>query len=117
MKTYLRADGWSVDHTPDPSEALKFACCTKYEVVVTDLVMRGMTGLDLYREIRYHNGEVKFVFLLSMSGEALRDRIEANLARQSVPELSAIRLVRARSDLSSAMPRFVTAFLEAELPA
>jgi len=54
---------------------------------------------------------------VDMSGEALRDRIEANLARQSVPELSAIRLVRARSDLSSAMPRFVTAFLEAELPA
>ena len=53
---------------------------------------------------------------VDMSGEALRDRIEANLARQSVPELSAIRLVRARSDLSSAMPRFVTAFLEAELP-
>jgi len=25
MKMYLRADGWSVDHTPDPSEALKFA--------------------------------------------------------------------------------------------
>ena len=72
MKTYLRADGWSVDHTPDPSEALKFASCTKYEVVVTDLVMRGMTGLDLYREIRYYDGEVRFVFLLSMSGEALR---------------------------------------------
>jgi DNA-binding response OmpR family regulator len=71
MKTYLRVDGWSVDHTPDPSEALKFASCTKYEVVVTDLVMRGMTGLDLYREIRYHDGEVKFVFMLNMSGEAL----------------------------------------------
>ena len=25
MSTYLRADGFSVDHTPDPSEALKFA--------------------------------------------------------------------------------------------
>jgi len=72
MKTYLRADGWSVDHTPNPSEALKFASQIKYEVVITDLVMRGMTGLDLYREIRYHDGEVKFVFLLSMSGEALR---------------------------------------------
>ena len=72
MKTYLRADGWSVDHTPDPSEAVKFASCTKYEVVVTDLVMRGMTGLDLYREIRYYDGEVRFVFMLNMSGEALR---------------------------------------------
>jgi 8-oxo-dGTP pyrophosphatase MutT (NUDIX family) len=53
---------------------------------------------------------------VDMRGEALRARIEANLARQSAPELSAIHLVRARADLSGAMPRFVTAFLEAELP-
>src|SRR6202790_377361 len=41
------------------------------------------------------------------SGEALRARIEANLATQHQPELSAIHLVRELSDLTSAMPRFV----------
>ncbi len=46
------------------------------------------------------------------SGEALRARIEANLARQHQPELSAIHLVRGTSDLTAAMPRFVTAFIE-----
>ena len=51
------------------------------------------------------------------SGEALQARIEANLARQSQPEFSAIHLVRAASDLTSAMPRFVTAFIEAQLSA
>jgi 8-oxo-dGTP pyrophosphatase MutT (NUDIX family) len=54
---------------------------------------------------------------VDMPADRLRARIEANLARQSAPELSAIHLVRARADFSSAMPRFVTAFLEAELPA
>jgi hypothetical protein len=49
-----------------------------------------------------------------MSGEAMRKRIEANLARQSEPELSAIHLVRGTSDLTAAMPRFVTAFIEQE---
>jgi 8-oxo-dGTP pyrophosphatase MutT (NUDIX family) len=53
---------------------------------------------------------------VDMPADALRARIAANLARQSAPELSAIHLVRARADFSSAMPRFVTAFLEAELP-
>ncbi len=72
MSTYLRADGFSVDHTPDPSEALKFASQTKYRIVITDLVMRGMTGLDLYREIHSYDGEVRFMFLLSMSSEAIR---------------------------------------------
>jgi 8-oxo-dGTP pyrophosphatase MutT (NUDIX family) len=49
---------------------------------------------------------------VAVSGEALRARIEANLARQVQPELAAIHLVRAISDLTAAMPRFVTAFIE-----
>jgi 8-oxo-dGTP pyrophosphatase MutT (NUDIX family) len=48
-------------------------------------------------------------------GEALRARIEANLARQHQPELAAIHLVRSERDLTAAMPRFVTAFIEAQL--
>ena len=48
------------------------------------------------------------------SGEALRARIEANLARQEQPELSAIHLVHDTRDLTAAMPRFVTAFIEAQ---
>jgi 8-oxo-dGTP pyrophosphatase MutT (NUDIX family) len=51
------------------------------------------------------------------SGEELRTRIEANLARQRQPELVAIHLVRAASDLTAAMPRFVTAFIEAQISA
>jgi hypothetical protein len=51
------------------------------------------------------------------SGEALQARIEANLARQSQPEFAAIHLVRASSDLTAAMPRFVTAFIEQQLAA
>ncbi|MGA7805703.1 NUDIX hydrolase [Bradyrhizobium sp.] len=47
-----------------------------------------------------------------MSGEAMRARIEANLARQAQPELAAIHLVRGLGDLSAHMPRFVTAFVE-----
>jgi 8-oxo-dGTP pyrophosphatase MutT (NUDIX family) len=52
-----------------------------------------------------------------LPGEVLRAKIEANLARQDQPELSAIHLVRRRRDLTDAMPRFVTAYLEAQLPA
>jgi 8-oxo-dGTP pyrophosphatase MutT (NUDIX family) len=51
---------------------------------------------------------------VDMSGDALRGRIEGNLALQRLPELSAIHLVRGTRDLNSAMPRFVTAFIEAQ---
>jgi 8-oxo-dGTP pyrophosphatase MutT (NUDIX family) len=51
------------------------------------------------------------------AGDDLRRRIEANLAAQDEPELSRIQLVRSRDDLSAAMPRFVTAFLETQFSA
>ena len=54
------------------------------------------------------------ILRVDMSGEALKARIEANLARETQPELCAIHLVRSRSDLVPVMPRFVSAFLEAQ---
>jgi DNA-binding response OmpR family regulator len=73
MKTYLRADGFVVDHTSDPAEALKFASRVKYELVITDLIMRGMTGIDLYREIKSsYDSRTAFMFLLTVSAEGLR---------------------------------------------
>lgn len=51
---------------------------------------------------------------VASEGEALQRRIEANLAAQADPELSAILLVRSLHDLTATMPRFVTAFLEAQ---
>ena len=72
IKTYLSAGGYSVDHTPDPAQALEFASQAHYGVVVTDLVLPGMTGFDLYREIKSHDERIQFVFLLVPSREALR---------------------------------------------
>jgi 8-oxo-dGTP pyrophosphatase MutT (NUDIX family) len=54
------------------------------------------------------------VLNVDVTGEALRAAIEANLAWQDQPELSAIHLVREASDLTAATPRFVTAFIEKE---
>jgi len=52
---------------------------------------------------------------VDLAGEALRQRIEANLARQPQPELCRIHLVRQRRDLTAAMPRFVAAFVEKQM--
>jgi 8-oxo-dGTP pyrophosphatase MutT (NUDIX family) len=54
---------------------------------------------------------------IDMPGEALRARIEANLARQAQPELAGIHLVRGTGDLTATMPRFVTAYLEQQFRA
>ena len=54
------------------------------------------------------------VLNVDSSGEALRRRIEENLARQQQPELCAIHLVRDVGGLTAAMPRYVTAFIAAQ---
>lgn len=72
MKTYLTAGGYDVDHTPDPEEAVELASQLHYRVVITDLVMRGMSGIDLYREIKSCNLQVSFVFLLTPSADSLK---------------------------------------------
>jgi len=81
----------------------------------------GLTAADYRSDAHWHcvytGPSVAMIRILrvDMPGEALRGRIEANLAAQQHPELSAIHLVRERSDLTAAMPRFVTAFIEAHL--
>ena len=54
---------------------------------------------------------------VAMPGEALRDRVEANLATQTERELSAMHLVQSIDDFTPAMPVFVTAFIAAQLAA
>jgi 8-oxo-dGTP pyrophosphatase MutT (NUDIX family) len=83
----------------------------------------GLTAADYRSDPHWHcvytGPAVAMIRILriDMPGEALRRRLEANLAAQQHPELSAIHLVREAGDLTAAMPRFVTAFLEAHLSA
>ena len=51
---------------------------------------------------------------VDMPGDALREKIEANLARQVAPELRAMHLVRSVHDFTATMPEFVTAFIAAQ---
>lgn len=79
----------------------------------------GLTPADYQDEARwhcFHNGPVVAmvkVLRVDMPGAALRARIVGNLALQQSPELSDIHLVRGKADLTDAMPRYVTRFLEA----
>ena len=78
----------------------EYRACGHWDCVVSGAVIAMIRILDV-----------------DLTGEALAARIEANLARQCQPELSAIHLVRERRDLTMAMPRFVTAFIESEMAA
>jgi 8-oxo-dGTP pyrophosphatase MutT (NUDIX family) len=80
----------------------------------------GLTAADYRADARWncvvYGSLIAIIKILEvdMPGEALRARIEANLATQRSAELSAVHLVRDQRDFNAAMPRYVTAFIEAQ---
>jgi len=78
----------------------------------------GLTPADYRAEAHWHcvvsGSAIALISILDvdMPGNAIRDRIEANLAAQAHPELAAIHLVRGVGDLTPPMPLFVRAFIE-----
>jgi 8-oxo-dGTP pyrophosphatase MutT (NUDIX family) len=109
--------------TPDPSDIRGAAVDIAGSVGRELEEETGLTPVD-YRAAAHWDcvvtlASVAMIRLLQcdLTGEALRARVEANLARQTQPELSAIHLVRGLHDLTAAMPHFVTAFLAQQFAA
>lgn len=104
--------------TPDLDDIRDGALDIRGSVVREIAEETGLTADDYAAEADWHcvvSGRVIAmiqVLNLDMPGDEARARIEAHLARETEPELSAIRLVRGLSDLTPTMPRFVTAFVE-----
>ena len=103
--------------TPDLGDVTDGALDVPGSVVREIAEETGLTAEDYTAEAVWHcvvSGRAIAmirVLNLDMPGEEARARIEANLAREDEPELSAIHLVRGMSDLTPTMPRFVTAFI------
>jgi hypothetical protein len=81
----------------------------------------GLTAAD-YRAVDYWDCVVAGPLIALMrvlnsavTGDRLRDRIAANLARQPSPELATIHLVRGPDDVTSAMPDYMRTYLDAQL--
>jgi 8-oxo-dGTP pyrophosphatase MutT (NUDIX family) len=107
--------------TPDPDDIRGGALDIEGSVARELEEETGLTAADYRGETHWHcvftGPAVAMIRILHVDqpGEALRARIEANLALQRSPELAAIHLVRGVGDLTASMPRFVTAFIEAHL--
>jgi 8-oxo-dGTP pyrophosphatase MutT (NUDIX family) len=104
--------------TPDPDDIVGDTLDIAGSITREIEEETGLTAADYQAGANWHCVTVGAVVAIirilrvDMPGEALKARIEANLARQAHPELSAIHLVRTISGLNASMPRFVTAFLE-----
>ncbi len=106
--------------TPDPDDvkdgALDIAGSVVREVAEETGLCESDYKMDPYWTCVLTGASVAMIRILrvDMPGEALRAKVEAYLACETRPELRAVHLVRAAGDIVPAMPRFVSAFLEAQ---
>jgi diguanylate cyclase (GGDEF)-like protein len=59
----LREDGYEVDAAASVAEALDKMSQKEYHVVVTDLVMEGLSGLDLLSKVKHHDPAIEVILV------------------------------------------------------
>ncbi len=70
----LYAAGYEVDTCYDGTEALEYILAENYDLIVLDLNLPGIDGMDILRELRQSNEETK-VLILSARGQIV-DKVE-----------------------------------------
>ena len=70
----LVESGYVVDVAQDGEDGLEYALGAKYDVIVLDIMLPKMNGLDVLREIRDHR--LKYPILLLTARDGLEDRVK-----------------------------------------
>ncbi len=83
--------GFDVVHTPDPAAALALATSETWDLVLTDVEMPGMSGLELLQAIRQVSPDLPIVVLTAHASvnyavTALRDRADEFLQKSTPPD-------------------------------
>jgi DNA-binding NtrC family response regulator len=63
LNTILRGEGYAVREAECGEEALELLRRENFDLVISDLKMPGMSGLDLYRQLRSENAAPPFILL------------------------------------------------------
>lgn len=72
LSHYLRESGYAVIGTIDANDALSKAIELKPDVIVTDVVMPGMSGYELCRSLRKHPETEKMpIIICTYKGQAI----------------------------------------------
>mgnify|MGYP002240034494 FL=1 len=76
----LHQAGYEVDTCNDGEEALEMICAEMYDLIVLDLNLPGMDGMDILRELRRENEETKVLILSARS--QIADKVEGWMPEQ-----------------------------------
>jgi len=73
-KRMLEEHGYTVFDAENGNDALKLAADNKIDLLLTDVMMRGMNGPELARNLSAVNPETKVVFMSGYTGELIPER-------------------------------------------
>jgi DNA-binding response OmpR family regulator len=72
VRSYLEAENFSVDHAPDGESALELAAATAYDLVLLDLNLPKLSGLEVFKRLRSRSAVP--VIMITTRGDEI-DRI------------------------------------------
>ena len=72
LKDFLEQRGYSAIAATSGPEAMRFIKNEKPNIVVLDIVMEGMTGIDVLREIRKINPKIRVIMLTALEDDKTR---------------------------------------------
>ena len=96
LSLHLRDAGYAVEHVADGALALQRALAGRYDAVVLDVMLPGMTGTEVCRRLREARRTVPILMLTSRGDEADRVAGLETGADDYVPKPFSIREVLAR---------------------
>ncbi|MDZ7686263.1 MAG: response regulator [Gammaproteobacteria bacterium] len=68
----LARSGYDIEPAVGPTEALELASAgARFDLVITDVIMPTKNGLDLVREIRAHQPDIRVLFMSGYSADIL----------------------------------------------
>ncbi|MGA9406495.1 MAG: response regulator [Bacteroidota bacterium] len=82
LKTFLQSDGHNVISAHDGAEAVELYKTEgkKIELVITDIEMPNLNGVEAYRQIKKMNPEAKVIFVSGV----LNTQLEEQLQREGI---------------------------------
>ncbi len=83
FKTFLKNEGFDVVSFTDPVLALQYykETADKHSLVITDLRMPGICGIDLAKKVREFDNKVKIFLMTAFESRGLEDREDFKNAR------------------------------------
>lgn len=84
MKDGLQKAGFSVEAYRDSAKALENFAPSRYDLVITDIRMPGMNGLDLYQKIKSTDPQTQIIFLSAYDTSSAELSFARNLDHNAV---------------------------------